>query len=338
MFEISDGIDFLKLPSLVMVDRYRNWQPRDLSLPTATVTAMRSDLLRDAVRHFAPDLLVADFMPAGPYGELLPALEELERVGGRAVAGFRDVVEEPEFVRTLWEETGVYGVLRSRYAAVCVYGDPAMIDFAAYGLGEAGGPPLHYCGYLGREPVPVEAGSEAPLVVATSGGGVDGADVLAAFLEAAGELRRELAGDWLAVTGPLMPLADHGRLAERGAAAGVRVERSLPTLRSLVARAHCVVAMAGYNTACDILSYRRRAVLVPRPGPSLEQSLRAHRLGQWGVARVVRAGELDPARLAGEMAAALETPGIPPAAPIPLAGVERALDVFDLVLEKAKAA
>ena len=119
-----------------MVDRYRNWDPRDLPLPREDVIEMRSELLLQTVRRYSPDLLVADFMPAGPYGELIPALEELERQGGAAVAGFRDVVDEPAFVRELWRSTDVYETLRRRYAAICVYGDPEMVDFATeYGLG-----------------------------------------------------------------------------------------------------------------------------------------------------------------------------------------------------------
>src|SRR5262249_17472829 len=153
-------------------DRYRNWEPRDLPLPIETVIEMRAETLRETVRKFAPDLLVADFMPAGPYGELLPALDELQRQGGSAIAGFRDIVDEPAFVRELWQETGVYDILRSRYAGVCVYGDPAVLDFGEYGLAAATGVPLHYCGYLGREErAEAPAGSDGPLVLATSGGG-----------------------------------------------------------------------------------------------------------------------------------------------------------------------
>src|SRR5262249_11678717 len=77
MFKIPDGIDYVKLPSLQMVDRYRTWTPRDLRLPLRDVIELRAELLHDTVKTVAPDLLVADFMPAGPYGELLPALEEL---------------------------------------------------------------------------------------------------------------------------------------------------------------------------------------------------------------------------------------------------------------------
>src|SRR5262249_37229959 len=156
----------------------RTWIPRELPLPLRDVIELRTDLLQETVRSVSPDLFVADFMPAGPYGELLPALTELERSGGRAVGGFRGVLEEPASVRQIWRETGVYDVLRKYYSAICVYGDRRMLDFVqAYGLDDDLASRLNYCGYLGRS-APASNGSagtpERPLVVATSGGGVDG--------------------------------------------------------------------------------------------------------------------------------------------------------------------
>jgi predicted glycosyltransferase len=340
MFEIPDGIDFVKLPSLAMVDRYRNWRPRDLPLPLEQVVDLRTELLEQTVDRFAPDLLVADFMPAGPYGELVPALERLAARGGRAIAGFRDVVDEPAFVRELWAETGVYDVLREHYAAVCVYGDPAMTDFAdAYALDDDLSDKLHYCGYIGR--TTGHAGDlplyERPFVLASCGGGVDGSALLEVFIDAARQLSRDLGGSWLAVTGPLMAYEEHLRLVRLAERHGSSVLRVVPDLRAHAAIADCVVAMPGYNTVCDILTHRRPAVLVPRQGPSREQELRAARLQEWGVARVRSASGLTGGRLAADISTALEGP--PPAtAPVPLDGDERAVDVFDRALSIARTA
>jgi len=332
MFEFPAGIDFVKLPSLKMVDRYRTWEPRDLPLPREAVSEMRSELLEQTVRHFAPNLLVADFMPAGPYGELLPALDRLEQAGGRAIAGFRDVIDEPAFVRELWEETDVYETLREHYAAICVYGDPRMTDFAEeYGLDDSLAERLSYCGYLGRSPrratdVPPY---ERPFVLATCGGGADGATMLDSFVRIAPELRRRHGGTWIAVTGPLMPYDEHQRLARLGEQRTVAVHRTVPELRSHVAVADCVVAMPGYNTVCDVLSFQRRAVFVPRQGPSQEQILRARRLEGWGLAQVVLDPSAESLGLAIERAFAAPVPSTPP---LRLMGLERALDVFDLTL------
>jgi ATP-binding cassette, subfamily B, bacterial len=333
MFEFPDGIDFVKLPSLAMIDRYRNWNPRDLPVARDDLIELRRRLILDTVRGFGPDLLVADFMAAGPYGELLPALAEVGRRGGRAVVGFRDVLDEPAFIRELWAETGIYETLRG-YAAICVYGDPAMVDFeSAYGLGPELGGRLQYCGYLGRAPrqtsdVPL---FERPIVLATSGGGVDGGSLLQAFVEAAAQLRPRIGGTWIAVTGPLMAYEEHLRIARLAEASGLLARRIVPELRSYAALADCVVAMPGYNTVCDVLSYRRRAVLSPRSGPSQEQWIRARRLAEWGVATPVSAAELTAEHLGSILERTLDA-SPPPPAPVPLDGVERALDVYDDVL------
>jgi len=331
MFKIPAGIDYVKLPSLQKVDG-RTWVPRELPLPLRDVTELRSELLQDTVRTVSPDLLVADFMPAGPYGELLPALEELERCGGRAVVGFRDVLDEPAFVRQVWSEAGIYEVLRKHYSAICVYGDPRMLDFVeAYGLDDDLASRLHYCGYLGRG-APTGNGSagtpERPLVVATSGGGADGPALLETFVQAAGQLQPRVGGTWTAVTGPLMDDEDHARIVSLAELDGVTVHRLVPDLRNTVATADCVVSMAGYNTVCDIMSYRRPSVLVPREQPSKEQCLRAERLQEWGVADVVHADDLRPAGLADAIENALGRRALPPA-PVPLGGLQRAVDVFD---------
>jgi len=341
MFKIPAGIDYVKLPSLQMVDRYRTWVPRELPLPQRDVVELRTELLQDTVRAVSPDLLVADFMPAGPYGELLPALGELERSGGRAVAGFRDVIDDPGFVRQLWTEAGTYDVLRRYYTSICVYGDPRTIDFVtAYGLDEELASRVRYCGYLGRRRPPANgdtATHERPFVIATSGGGVDGPALLQTFVHAAARLQPQTGGTWLAVTGPLMSDADHAQVVSLADADGIEVQRVIPELRNTIAAADCVVSMAGYNTVCDIMSYGRRSVLVPRARPSREQSLRAQRLRALGVADVIDADELRPEPLAGAIEHALAEP-TPSSAPLPLGGLDSALDVFDDVCDgKARA-
>jgi ATP-binding cassette subfamily B protein len=335
MFSIPTGIDYVKLPSLRKVGGGM-WTPRELPLPLRDVIELRTELLQKTVRKVSPDLLVADFMPAGPYGELLPALEELERGGGRAVIGFRDVLDEPATVRQIWVEARIYEVLRRHYSAICVYGDPRMLDFIdAYGLDDELASRLHYCGYLGRG-APSANGSarlaQRPVILATSGGGVDGPNLLETFVRAAGRLRPSVGGTWIAVSGPLMGDADHARILALGECHGVTVHRLVPELRNTLATADCVVSMAGYNTVCDILSFARRSVLVPREQPSKEQLLRARRLREWGLAEVVHSQELQTTRLAEAIESTLAWRTLP-RPPVPLAGLRRAVDIFDGVCD-----
>ena len=48
-----------------------------------------------------------------------------------------------------------------------------------------------------------------------------------------------------------------------------------------------VVAMGGYNTFCEILSFNKRALIIPRTRPRMEQFIRASRAQELGLARML---------------------------------------------------
>jgi predicted glycosyltransferase len=58
-------------------------------------------------------------------------------------------------------------------------------------------------------------------------------------------------------------------------------------LEALMARSRGVVAMGGYNTFCEILSFDKRALIVPRTTPRLEQSIRASRAEELGLVKML---------------------------------------------------
>jgi len=70
----------------------------------------------------------------------------------------------------------------------------------------------------------------------------------------------------------------------------------------LIQRAAGVVAMAGYNTFCEILSLDKRAILVPRVKPRLEQFMRATRAAALGLVRTLDPQDVaDPAIMASAL-------------------------------------
>ncbi len=333
IFNGPAGFDQVNLPAIRLVDRYATWEPRELALTIEEVMRIRRELLRQTVRRFAPDLLVADFMPAGPYGELLGALDELHTLGGRAVAGFRDIIDEPTFVRELWQKTGVYEVLREHYDAICVYGSPEVMDFeAGYGVRGPLAERLRYVGYLGRTAAAAsELAAHAPVVLASTGGGVDGGALLSKFIAAAKLLAPRLGGSRLVVGGPLLSERELGELREQAAGSEIEVTRFLSELDRRIASSDLVVTMPGYNTACELLSSRARAIVVPRSGPSLEQRMRATQLERWGRAIALDPIDLDPGTLAGAIEHALAAPA-PARAQVPLDGIARAVDLFEALV------
>jgi predicted glycosyltransferase len=60
-------------------------------------------------------------------------------------------------------------------------------------------------------------------------------------------------------------------------------------MENLIAAAVGVVAMGGYNTFCEILSFDKPALLVPRTEPRREQLIRASRAEALGLVRTLPA-------------------------------------------------
>src|SRR5439155_794765 len=79
---------------------------------------------------------------------------------------------------------------------------------------------------------------------------------------------------------------------------GVQVRTSVSDSLSHLNAADLVVSMAGYNTVSEILRFRKRAILVPRPGPSLEQRMRARIFSERGLVTAIEPEDLSAPRLA----------------------------------------
>jgi predicted glycosyltransferase len=93
----------------------------------------------------------------------------------------------------------------------------------------------------------------------------------------------------------------------------------------LLERAIGVVAMGGYNTFCEILSFGKPALIVPRTRPRREQFLRARRAEGLGLVRVLPdQGRRDPRLMAAELATLADwTPKAVADLPAFLGGLDR---------------
>ncbi len=58
-------------------------------------------------------------------------------------------------------------------------------------------------------------------------------------------------------------------------------------IEPLIKHAAGMVAMGGYNTFCEILSFDKPAIIVPRTRPRMEQYIRARRAEQLGLVKML---------------------------------------------------
>jgi predicted glycosyltransferase len=124
---------------------------------------------------------------------------------------------------------------------------------------------------------------EDQFLLVTPGGGGDG-DALVDLVLSAYEHDRDIPLPALIVFGPFMVPEQRVAFAARAARlSNVRAITFNARLEALMARAAGVIAMGGYNTFCEILSFDKPALIMPRTAPRLEQLIRTERAAELGL-------------------------------------------------------
>jgi predicted glycosyltransferase len=304
-FDFRSRVDFVRVPGVIKL-RNGEYTSLKLHIDIERTMAIRSSIVQHTAEVFEPDLFIVDKEPLGLRGEVRSTLELLRARGTRCVLGLRDVMDEPRMLVEEWDRKSVFPALDRLYDEIWVYGLPEIFDPVAEVPGFAEfAHKVRFTGYLRRE-APARSVStqlfnlpEEPFLLVTTGGGGDGGELID-WVISAYEAEPDLLHPAVILFGPFLP-------ADQRAAFHERVER-IPKLSAMVfasniellyERATGVVAMGGYNTFCEILSFGKPALIVPRTVPRMEQYLRAERAQHLGLLRMLPLdAKRDPRRMA----------------------------------------
>ncbi|WP_171134898.1 glycosyltransferase family protein [Ruegeria sp. HKCCD7221] len=288
-FTFPRRVDHVRLPG-VTKRADGSYASQTMGMGIEEVTELRAGLIQTAVQQFEPDVLIVDKEPTGFRGELLPTLETLYQTKDtRLVLGLRDVLDEPEVLAAEWDRKEAVTATEKYYDEIWVYGLRSIYDpTSGLPLSPATQSRIHWTGYLRRDLGPIGEPPEQPYILITPGGGGDGKAMVNLVLSAY-EQDPDLSPRAVLVYGPFLS----GELREdfetrvaalNGRVTAVGFESQIETL---FAGASGVVCMGGYNTFCEVLSFDKRAVIVPRTTPRLEQWIRASRAEGLGLVRML---------------------------------------------------
>ena len=287
-FDFDPRVDFVRVPG-VTKRQDGSYEPLNLPLSIEEIIEMRASLILRAAEAFQPDLFIVDKEPLGLQGEARQALNALKRRGVPLVLGLRDVLDDPAALRAEWTRKQVFPALEDLYDAIWVYGPTRFYDpLEGVGVTAAVRRKTVHTGYLRRETASgMAAAPQEPYLLVTAGGGGDGEAmiewVLRAYESGAEGLLRAVI-----VTGPFLPDETRRRFAARVQRLdNVDLIDFGPGLGELRRGAAAVVAMGGYNTFCEILSFDKPALLAPREAPRREQCIRADRAQAMGLASML---------------------------------------------------
>ncbi len=307
-FRIPKGIDYIKLPCLDRLEA-EQYAPRYLSGCANEVKQTREAILRESILQFNPDLIVVDKRAAGVDGELLPTLHALRQNQRKTklVLGVRDILDEPERTRKVLAGNGSFDVIDEFYDEVWIYGCKTVFDTVTeYAFPELVIRKTVYCGYLKRPTVMSERLDGPPRILVTTGGGGDGGDVIEAYLTGLSTLPRNVALRSTVIFGPQMPQARRSEILHRfDYMSDVVFLEFEAEIANRYAQSDVVVSQAGYNTVCELLSFSRRALLVPRSEPVREQLIRARLMAERGLFECIEPQDLTPETLISRVREAL---------------------------------
>jgi predicted glycosyltransferase len=346
-FPLPKGIDFIKVPSLVKVDT-GVYAPASLRISRQKAKAIRASVILGAVMEFKPNVLLVDHVAAGTYGELLPTLRMLKRLGEppAIVLGLRDIIDAPDVVCDVWQKEMTYQTIREYYDEVVIYGCKEIFDAAHdYDIIAEFPGSVRYSGYVcsqgpvkSREQVRADLRLRRQnLVVVTTGGGHDGYPLMRSCLEAFHLIGKDSRFEAVLITGPLMDPDQREQLRSQARGLGARVFGCVEDAPSFINAADLVITMAGYNSLCEVVSLRRKALVVPRLGPRAEQRMRAKLFQEKGLIDVLEPQEVSPKYLAQRIIEDLERTDFPQAhAAIDTTGTSNAAcRLSELALERA---
>jgi predicted glycosyltransferase len=296
-FDFRARVDFVRIPGVIKL-RNGEYSPLSLHMDIGEVLELRAEILHHTARAFRPDMVIVDKEPLGLRGEMLETLRMQKDMGARLVLGLRDVLDDPVALAAEWQRKNVMPALEELYDALWVYGLPQICEpLKGIQVSDSVREKMQYTGYLRRslpEMGPAYSVCELthdPYILVMTGGGGDGEELVDWVLRAY-ERQASLPHRALLVLGPFMAPRQreifHRRIENLDNVEALTFDARI---EHLIDGAEGLVTMGGYNTFCEILSFDKRALVVPREVPRREQWIRAAAAQDMGLIKMLSATE-----------------------------------------------
>jgi predicted glycosyltransferase len=300
-FDLKARVDFVKVPSVI---KLYNGEYTSISqhINIEETIEWRTKIIRSTAESFEPDIFIVDKEPLGLKRELLPTLQFLKKRGCRLVVGLRDVLDDEELLAAEWGRNDTLRHIERFYDDIWIYGPEGFWNpLQGLPLPDGLKRRFTYTGFLRRDmPVRAQARELAlpeNYLLVMAGGGGDGSQLMRAAIRArAVAPERHL--PFVMVLGPFMSNEERAEIRELAASdADIHILDFVNQPEALIKRAAAVVGMAGYNTFCEILSFDKPAMLVPRVLPRREQLIRSMRAAELGLVDTLLPNEAEDAEI-----------------------------------------
>ena len=287
-FEFRARVDFVRMPGVIKL-KDGSYTSLKLHIDLRQTMAIRESIIMQTAAAFLPDLFLVDKEPLGLEGEVHNTLKNLRARGTRTVLGLRDVLDGVDALQKEWARKSAPAALQDLYDEIWIYGTEEFyhplrgLDLPNEVLDKT-----IFTGYLRRVATDDDTAADIaqPYILISPGGGKDGEAMVDRVLQTLPRAKLHAAA--VVVLGPFMDEPQRAKFRARAAdMPNTLVLDYHPRLENLLANAAGVIAMGGYNTFCEILSFNKPALIIPRITPRTEQLIRARRAAELGLVTIV---------------------------------------------------
>ena len=295
-FDFRARVDFVKIPSVI---KLRNGEYTSLAqhIDLSDTIKMRESIICHTARFYKPDMFIVDKEPMGLQGEVTETLAYLKTQKTQLILGLRDVMDSPRLLKAEWKRKDLIQKIDEYYDHVWVYGPESFYNpLIGLDIPQSIQERVKFVGFLKRQASQNELSAhkqQGDYILVTTGGGGDGVALIRSVL-AAYEQHPELDHKALIVLGPYMPAKERAEFMDKGTTlSAVSVIDFDSRMEELISGAEAVVSMGGYNTFCEILSFDKPALIVPRTRPREEQLIRTRRAEELGMVDMILPADAD---------------------------------------------
>ncbi|MFK7854428.1 MAG: glycosyltransferase family protein [Granulosicoccus sp.] len=306
-FDFRARVDFVKIPSVIKL-RNGEYTSLDKHIDIRDTIRMRESIIRHTAESFKPDIFIVDKEPMGLQGEISETLDYLKTLKTTLILGLRDVMDAPRLLAAEWKRKDLIRKINRVYDHIWVYGPEHFYDpMIGLKVPQSMRERITFVGFLKRQALHDDLSThkqEGDYILVTTGGGGDGVALIRGVL-AAYESDPSLTYKALIVLGPYMPGKQRNEFIRRGdKLSHVEVIDFDSRMEELISSSKAVVSMGGYNTFCEILSFDKPALIVPRTVPREEQLIRTKRAAELGMVDILLPEDADqPLKMANALKA-----------------------------------
>jgi len=311
-FDFRARVDFVKIPSVIKL-RNGEYTSLDKHIDIRETIRMRASIIRHTAESFKPDIFIVDKEPMGLQGEITNTLAYLKTLKTTLILGLRDVMDAPRLLAAEWKRKGLIRKIDTTYDHIWVYGPEHFYDpMIGLNVPQSMRDRITFVGFLKRQALHDDLSTHkqaGDYILVTTGGGGDGVALIRGVLSAY-EHDPSLTHKALIVLGPYMPGKERNEFLHKGETLShVEVIDFDSRMEELIFSSKAVVSMGGYNTFCEILSFDKPALIIPRTVPREEQLIRTKRAAELGMVDILLPEDADqPMKMADALKALPDRP------------------------------